>query len=189
MYISCAIIPVSEKIDSYFIKNEIWKSFPDKEENRRRFIYNIEGEDEAKITMISKLAPINTTMLVWKTKEIQEALFNAKIYNIIVKINSSTRNAITDKRHAIKEQDQISEMFNKLAKTNGFNIRGLEIIRTGNIYFKEKKGKSATHYIAEIIANIEVFDMELFKKAFLEGIGKSRGYGLGMIRIQSKDIE
>lgn len=188
MFESSALIDMKKEYDSYFIKNLIWKSFPNKngeDFNTAVGVYSINEYDESinRIVLRSKDKPIDSELLKWESNEITESFLDSKRYVLGVRINSSKRVSGTGKRIGTTDNDEITKRFIELSKLNGFSVNDAGVLRTGCLMFYGKQGRGF-HSYADIIADINVSDITLFKKAFLEGIGKSRGYGLGMVKLQ-----
>lgn len=107
-------------------------------------------------------------------------------YNFKTIINPTRRDAKSDRLIPIKGRENIASWFADKAKRNwGFEIDDgqLQMGKVEVLSFKDKAKRQVVLTQANVSGRLLVTDREKFKKSFTQGIGRSRGFGCGLLQI------
>ena len=100
-------------------------------------------------------------------------------YRFYIETNAVTRHDGKNQKPVLEKENLISWMEQR-ANNNGFTILHTEEIET-----KTVKGKqSIPLYIAEFSGILQITDIEKFKNALINGVGRSKTYGCGLLWIE-----
>lgn len=136
-----------------------------------------------KVTILSNRKPLQVIGTI-ETKIVNPEFLNFKFYRFEILINPTKKNNKTKKIEALRRQDEIKEWFMSKATINGFhvNAESLDIEMLPTVFF-EKKNNELTIGVAKIKGFLEVRDKDQFMMAFQNGIGRSKSFGCGLLKV------
>ncbi len=139
------------------------------------------------ILIISNRRPHQTPQFgVVETKPIHSDFLKYDRYGFEVTINPSKRDSKTGKVVPVKGRDEIVSWFTTRAVSSwGFSVipDKLQIERIGVQTFSNKDGKTVTHGSATFRGALEVVARDKFLQSFIQGIGRGRAFGFGLLQI------
>jgi CRISPR system Cascade subunit CasE len=177
--------------DSYSIHRIVYSLFEDirsAEEKmcgeRSGILYcdNIRNSLSRKILIISNREPVDQNFGAIETKTINENLFNYKNYRFSIKLNAVTR--IENKKIPIKDDVEIIKWFIEKSSKHGFMVheKYIELISHEIDVFTKNKNKVIIN-TALLQGFLQVSSKEVFRKSFVNGIGRAKAFGCGLLQI------
>lgn len=151
-------------------------------------VYADKGGDFStrQILMLSNRKPHQTPQFgEVKTKSIHSDFLAHKCYAFEVTLNPGKRDKETGKVVPIRGREAIEQWFKAHAlKSWGFSVNP-ENLQTNKISVQafEKMGKTITHGSATLQGELTVIDRERFILSFIQGIGRGRAFGFGLLQI------
>src|SRR5690606_13143202 len=118
-------------------------------------------------------------------KPIHSDFLTHERYAFEVTLNPSKRDKQTGKVVPIRGREGIEQWFKAHApKSWGFSVNP-ENLQTNKISVQafEKMGKTITHGSATLQGELTVIDRERFILSFIQGIGRGRAFGFGLLQI------
>lgn len=138
------------------------------------------------ILMVSNRKPHQSPQFgLVETKSISAAFLAHGHYGFEITINPSKRDKDTKKITAIRGNENVASWFKAHAESSwgfGVNPNTLQVLQVGVQTF-EKEGKTVTHGSASIKGELTVIDQDRFKQSFIQGIGRGRAFGFGLLQI------
>lgn len=107
------------------------------------------------------------------------------LYAFEVTLNPSKRDKQTGKVVAIRGREEIEAWFKARAqKSWGFSVNP-ESLQIGqmSVQMFEKSGETITHGSATLKGELTVTDRKQFNLSFIQGIGRGRAFGFGLLQI------
>ena len=155
-------------------------------EDRSMPIWAISNASETqKVFILSKALPRVVHEVVGKNRRtimMPEEFLKQKEYSFKVTLNPVRRQK--DKVFPIKESEQIAIWFCELAKRNGFSVNKDKLC-ISNVYadILKKSNMTVTLNKADISGVLVVENDKLFTDAVLNGIGRSKAFGCGLLQV------
>jgi CRISPR-associated protein Cas6/Cse3/CasE subtype I-E len=87
------------------------------------------------------------------------------------------------KRRSLIHSEDVLQWWERQGRNHGFRPIETEIINTGVVRWTKPSGRSCLVGSQQISGSVVVLDPELWKQAVALGVGRSRAFGLGMLRI------
>ena len=181
--------------DGYGIHKVVYGLFEDirsPQEKRSDFPSGIlftekEGDiRQKKILILSNRKPHLTPQFgKIETKQVPNSFLNYDRYGFEVTINPTRRDSKTKKLIPIKKREEVRRwFFERSCESWGFQSspETMEVGRMGVQIF-EKSGERIVHGFAKLKGTFLVTDREKFQRSFLEGIGRGRAFGFGLLLI------
>jgi CRISPR system Cascade subunit CasE len=138
------------------------------------------------ILMLSNRKPHQTPQFgEVQTRPIHTGFLAHERYAFEVILNPSKRDKKTGKVVPIRGRDGIEQWFMARApKSWGFSVHP-ENLQIGHVSVQsfEKSGKSITHGSAALKGELTVIDRDNFIQSFIQGIGRGRAFGFGLLQI------
>ena len=139
------------------------------------------------ILMLSDRRPHQTPQFgIVETKPIYADFLTHGRYAFDITINPTKRDKHTGKVVAIKGREDIASWFKARSFASwGFSVNP-ENLQIGEISvqrFDEKAGKTVTHGSATLKGELAVIDRARFIQCFIQGIGRGRAFGFGLMQI------
>ena len=182
----------------------LWKLF-EKKDSQRSFLYRQErNHNFLKYYVLSKNIPYDTMGLNLniESKQYNPHIQKGQLLDLSLRANPTI--SINKKRHDVimHEKKKYSmdskkpplqkivqnsglEWFEKCAKKNGFSFDREMIFIDG---YRQNKGRKNQNYIRystiDITGKILVEDAHLFQKTLIQGVGKSKAFGCGLMLIR-----
>ncbi len=138
------------------------------------------------ILMLSNRKPHQTPQFgEVRTKPIHSDFLAHDRYTFEVTLNPGKRHKQTGKIVAVRGRDAIEQWFLERAPISwGFSINP-ENLQTEKISVQtfEKSGRTITHGSATLKGELTVIDRDRFTLSFIQGIGRGRAFGFGLLQI------
>lgn len=151
-------------------------------------VYADKGGDfnSRQILMLSDRRPHQTPQFgTVETKPVAEGFLGHTHYAFEVTLNPGRRDKQTGKIVPMRGGEEVAQWF--LARSNqswGFSVNA-ESLQTEKIGVQtfNKGGRTITHGSATLKGELRVTDPECFRQSFLQGIGRGRAFGFGLLQI------
>jgi CRISPR system Cascade subunit CasE len=151
-------------------------------------IYVDKGGDfnSRQILMLSNRKPHQTPQFgTVESRSVPESFLNHAHYAFEVTLNPGKRDKQTGKIIPMRSREEVAEWF--LARTEkswGFSVNA-ENLQTEKIGVQAfaKDGRTITHGSATLKGELRVTDPDRFRQSFLQGIGRGRAFGFGLLQI------
>jgi CRISPR system Cascade subunit CasE len=179
--------------DDYSIHRIVYDLFPrsDGTADGRGFLYADKGGDfESRIVLIlSKRLPGEPAAGSTESREVTESFLMHEHYAFEVVMNPSRRDAASGKTIAVRGEEGIRDWFIGKAQGWGFIVDPdrLGVSQIGVQRFEHKSDGMVLHNRATLSGVLEVRDRNAFKESFENGIGRSRGFGFGLLQLRPLD--
>lgn len=139
--------------------------------------------------LLSEKAPTIQPWGTWTVQKIPDDFYDHNRYVFSLLANPTMKKVIrnpdgTRAKQGVRiPRTDVGVWFGEKAEKNGFKVLEASIIPRG-IQMSHKGGKSLQHTAVEIQGILQVTDREAFKKAAIEGIGSSKGFGFGLLLLK-----
>ncbi len=138
------------------------------------------------ILMLSNRKPHQTPQFgKVQTTPIQSRFLAHERYAFEVTVNPGKRDNQTGKIVPIRGREAIAQWFMERAPESwGFRVNR-DNLQTDKISVQvfEKSGKTITHGSATLKGELAVIDRDRFRQSFIQGIGRGRAFGFGLLQI------
>lgn len=106
-------------------------------------------------------------------------------YGFEIILNPSKRNKQTGKIEAIRKREDIALWaIERAHKSWGFEVHPDHLqVQINPVSQFDKSGKTITHSSAHLKGELKVIDRALFIQSFLQGIGRGKTFGFGLLQI------
>lgn len=172
-------------IDDYYIHQLVYALFPS--ENERRFLYFVKRESirGREILIQSEVEPQMPKIGYIETKTICEEFFKAKEYAFKVRLVPVTRADGKVSRVLKRKEDVIDWLTSHESDIGVAFIRDtLERCGSGCISMEKNRDlKPIVFFYSDIKGVFIVKDYDKFLSSVVKGIGRSRGFGFGMLQL------
>lgn len=181
--------------DAYALHKVVYGLFDDVRSDAEKqastssgIVYADKGGDfnTRQILMLSNRRPHQTPQFgEVQSKPIHANFLTYERYAFDITINPTKRDKQTGKVIAIRGRDDIAAWFIARAPQSwGFDV-GAEHLQVGQISVQvfEKDGRSITHGSATLTGELVVIDKDRFTQSFMQGIGRGRAFGFGLLQI------
>ena len=151
-------------------------------------VYADKGGDFStrQILMLSNRKPHQTPQFgEVQTRIIHAGFLAYQRYAFEITLNPGKRDKHTGKVIAIRGREAVEQWFKERALASwGFSVNP-DNLQTEKISVQcfEKDGKAITHGSATLKGELSVIDQESFAKSFIQGIGRGRAFGFGLLQI------
>jgi len=151
-------------------------------------VYADKGGDfnTRQVLMLSNREPHQTPQFgKVQTTPIQSRFLAHERYAFEVTVNPGKRDNQTGKIVPIRGREAIAQWFLERAQQSwGFRVHP-DNLQTDNISVQifEKSGKTITHGSATLKGELAVIDRDRFRQSFIQGIGRGRAFGFGLLQI------
>lgn len=106
-------------------------------------------------------------------------------YGFEITLNPSKRNKQTGKVEAIRKREDIALwVIERAHKSWGFDVHPDHLqVQINPVLQFDKRGKTITHSSAHLKGELNVTDRAQFTHSFLQGIGRGKAFGFGLLQI------
>ncbi|MNZ59463.1 CRISPR associated protein [compost metagenome] len=121
-----------------------------------------------------------------QSKPIPEGFLDHAQYRFNVIVNPTRRDNASRKLVPVKDREAIGQWFcERAAKSWGFQVSAqhLQVDRVEVLQFKDKQQNPVTLAQAHLQGQLSVTDREQFRNSFVQGIGRGRTFGCGLLQI------
>lgn len=108
---------------------------------------------------------------------------NGTTWNFRIVANPSKRESGGGKIRAHVSPNYAEEWFLKKAEENGFDVKDLFVGEPDGHYFKKRDGNSVHIVKTVFTGTLTVTDSEKIRNALVNGIGRGKAYGAGMLTL------
>ncbi|WP_434983944.1 type I-E CRISPR-associated protein Cas6/Cse3/CasE [Vreelandella zhaodongensis] len=142
-----------------------------------------------KILMLSNRAPKTSVDGQYGevlSKPISESFLEHDQYRFKVIVNPTRRDSASRKLFAVRGRDDVAQWFTERAtKSWGFDVspQHLQVDKIEVLQFKDKHQRQVTIGQAHVQGLLRVTDKQQFTHSFMQGIGRARAYGCGLLQI------
>lgn len=181
--------------DAYALHKVVYGLFEDVRSDAEKqtsipsgIVYTDKGGDfnERQILLLSNRKPHQTPQFgEVKTKPIYSDFLAHERYAFEITLNPGKRDKQTGKIVPIRGRESIEQWFRERApKYWGFSVNP-ENLQTEKISVQvfEKMGQTITHGSATLKGELTVLDGDRFILSFIQGIGRGRAFGFGLLQI------
>jgi CRISPR system Cascade subunit CasE len=172
--------------DAYAWHNALWKCFPEKENEKRHFLFRLdELPRDMKVLMLSSDKPEILYWGNWQTKSIPPSFLSHPVYRFQIKANPTMLRLKDRRRIGIYNEERLCEWLVRKGSQNGFSIEqdSLQINGPMDETFT-RKGKIGKHTWADFKGILNVTDNDAFNRGFYNGIGSAKSFGYGMLMLE-----
>jgi len=170
-------------LDEYGIHKLVYSHFPGKQ---RHFLYADKGGrfGQRSILMLSRDNPV-TVCGNLQTATVPLNYLEHDLYFFEVFLNPVVRKTGEKNGSAVTGCSDLLSWFTQRDKTWGFvaDLACLEVVNFGLQKFIAK-GRTVTYNHATFRGILRVFDRNLFKGSFENGIGRGKAFGFGLLQIK-----
>lgn len=138
------------------------------------------------ILMLSTRRPHQTPQFgEVESRVIKPDFVQHKRYGFEITLNPSKRNKQSGKIEAIRNRDEIALWaIERAHKSWGFEIHPDHLqVQINPVLQFNKNGKTVTHNSAHLKGELKVTDRTQFMQSFLNGIGRGKAFGFGLLQI------
>lgn len=121
---------------------------------------------------------------LWRCREIDDAYFNAEKYRFSLLANPVKLDRKTRKRTPLTDSETLLAWLQRKAGKSGFQLQKTNITpQTTKPFLKQKKKNSNVIHLHTVRFDgiLTATDPALFRQAFQNGIGRGKGFGLGLL--------
>ena len=187
------------------LKNLVWKFFPG--QKTRDYLFTLRNNGTTEILVQSPTKPFATNgNWAVESQPYNPTFEKGQKINFWVRVNAARRNA-NGKRVGVQSeyiqklidfhipQDQwptgeqilkrsIGGWFNEIGRYQGFELTAADISDPLVTMFRDHRGNGKPVYLHEVTGTLKVTDPKKFKALTEAGVGKMRGFGLGMLVLE-----
>ena len=183
-------IKALEVKDAYSIHKAVYSLFPKEDGKTRDFLFVDKGGvwNERQILIVSSRLPLQPQFGKIRSKEIPVTFLEYEYYGFEVKANPVVRVGETKKHVPVRGSEELQEWFTKKSGGYGFSIeeKSLQVNHAGVIQF-DKDGSKCTYNTATFIGRLRVQDRKLFQECFINGLGRGKAFGFGLLQLVPLD--
>ena len=184
--------------NAHALHQRIMQGFPDEQRERARADWHIlfRHEPDSNIVLVQSVTvdPPNWQRLppgyltrIHQPKCLDamlERLHQDQILQFRLKANPSKRSKVTTKTVALTRKQERLSWLERQATRSGFHLVEADQIPVPNIYGRKPKSSSSIQIICVLFQGVlQITNVELFRKALQQGIGRGRSYGCGLLSI------
>jgi CRISPR system Cascade subunit CasE len=183
--------------NAHDLHRTIMQAFPDEQRKNPRADWNVlfRQEPDTNIILVqstaqeepdwSQLPAGYLTDYHSKPFKLQASQFQPnQIFQFRLKANPSKRNKETGKIMGLFFQPDQINWLERQAKHHGFDLQGVNVIPTPNVFGKKSKEGSPIKIFTVLYQGIlQVKDSSLFFETIQQGVGRGRSYGCGLLSI------
>jgi len=170
--------------DPYSLHKCIYSLFPS---NERRFLFYDQGGDLRfrRILLVSQEQPLVPEIGMIESKFIPQGFFKHQRYAFQVLLNPVEQPQGSRGKMPVVGRDALRDWFARRQERWGFasNSEDLEIFNLG-VQTIHKAERTITYNMAEFRGVLEVTDRECFIDSFINGIGRGKAFGFGLLQIR-----
>lgn len=172
--------------DSYAWHQAIWKSFPERDGEKRDFLFRVDIQDDTfRAYILSGEKPVVPEWGSWRTKEVAPSFLEHDRYRFQLKANPTMRRSSDKRRLGIWQEDRLHGWIRRKARQNGFSLdeNHLRVSAAIEERFRQKN-RRGKHIAVPFQGILKVTDRKAFKAGFHKGIGSAKGFGFGLLMLQ-----
>lgn len=118
-----------------------------------------------------------------QTKPYTMAYKSDQLFSFRMRANPTVRKMDTRKNEPIRSEEELVQWIMKKAKANGFDIQEVMVnIEKPKVSYKGDNKQTHHSVLFNGVAN--VVDADKFKKSLMNGIGRAKSYGFGMMSVK-----
>jgi len=188
-------VKVLKITDAYSLHKQVYSLFEDIRSDQEKansqssgILWVDKGGDFhcRQILMLSTRKPHQTPQFgEVETRNIKSNFVEYQRYGFEITLNPVKKNSKTGKIAAIRKHDDIALWaIERAHKSWGFEIDPSYLqVQINPVQQFKKNGRTVTHNSAHLKGELKVIDKQLFKQSFLNGIGRGKAFGFGLLQI------
>jgi CRISPR system Cascade subunit CasE len=181
--------------NAHGLHQRIMQAFPDEERERARADWQVlfRQEPEGEVVLVSSAiegdwARLPGSYLVGaKSKSVvldEEHLAVGRVFQFRLRANPSKRDNESRKLIGLYHQRDQLDWLDRQGRNHGFELRGVDVIPTPNVFGVKEKGKAPVRMTTVLFQGLlMVTDSALLLSAVRGGIGRGRSYGCGLLSV------
>lgn len=175
-------IKTLEIVDEYSIHKTVYDLFPGSERSFLYYKYPQTQSPTLKILILSKKTPEQPELGELESKPVDDSFLHKTRYAFKVRLNPVARSNNIAK--AIVGNEALVDWFHKKESGWGFKTvpESLELQDIGVVQF-ERGSHTITINECTFIGTLEVTNRTLFIEGFRDGLGRSKGFGFGLLQL------
>ena len=172
------------KANHYSWHQLLWKAFPGREDESRRFLFRVDDKEGLfEILLLSPYAPVHPGWGIWETKMIDPGFLGHRQYLFQLRANPTKRDKKSRKRYTLHDLEQIEEWMGRKAQNSGFEL--ISCRASSPVWVPFSKGpQKGIHGSVDFDGVLQVTDREVFEGVFHKGIGTAKAFGYGMLALR-----
>jgi len=184
-----------DRSNAHAFHQRIMQAFPNEQRAQARADWQVlfRQEPDSNVVLVQSAIAGNWEILPedYLAKH-QSKLFNAepqhfeagRMLQFRLKANPSKRDNQTKKLIGMFHQTDQLAWLERHANQNGFQVHGVDVIPTPNVFGNKVGGKAPIRLVTVLYQGIlQVTDSDRFMAAMQQGIGRGRAYGCGLLSI------
>lgn len=197
---------INDRKGPYDAHRDLWRLM-DTEDGPRQFLFSIHNNGRIIYSVSENIPVCNDNTWKVEVKPYDPQIQNGDLFRFYLCANPTVTNSNTGKhqRHDVvmakKKQlkdagqdvdmqsiitETVSEWIMKKGKSNGFEIPSPSSLLIHSYQRNEMRSKDRKIVFSSVVIEgiLRVTDLESFRNALFKGIGKSKGFGCGMLMIK-----
>lgn len=199
MYLTQALIPYDiaarlKLFNAYDWHQFAWRAFPGREQESRNFLTRLERQEREsrfRLLILSASPPqqpdsVTDSAVVWQSKGVSDSFLNHAAYRFKLRVNPTKRDHKTRKRIPLLMQEEQRAWLDRKAQQAGFRVvaESLRLLPEGRQRFRNRtQKKTGLHHAVECQGILVVEQQDLFREAFMRGIGSAKAFGFGLLAL------
>lgn len=172
--------------DRYGVHRAVYSLFPKLPDGSRDFLFVDKGGDREgrRILILSEREPQEPEFGDIECRLVPAGLFEFDRYGFEVVLNPTRRGSSTGKLVPVTDHQELQSWFHSRSEVWGFRAdhEALEIRDKGVVTFKKDTG-TVVYNSATFVGVLSVVDRALFQRAFVEGMGRAKAFGFGLLQL------
>ena len=176
--------------DPYKLHQWIWDSLPDDPGAKRDFLFRSDvAHGFLRILLLSERTPVGSSDATWKTTEVSTTFLSHGTYRFQIRANPAFRRASDHRRLAITDEAALRDWFARKFGAAGCEVGDLELSAPRKFQFRKGGGtRPGTLCAVDASGTLVVKNEAAFRTAFDAGIGPAKGFGFGILLLQSVQL-
>lgn len=183
--------------DNYAWHREIWRAFPDRENEERDFLFRLD-RDANRVTVwilsAQKPTPLEWGQKTrgWEIKEVSDTFLTHRRYQFSLRVNPTVMHVVRNdagerkkngQRKTIYDATELERWLRNKGEQSGFAIEQYACAPPVKEYFY-KQGIKGVHARVDFTGVLTVSDPEKFQYAYQHGIGPAKAFGFGLLLLR-----
>lgn len=174
-------------INDYVLHQKIFNLFPDTKD--RCFLYSSKLSRGPMVTVLvqSETKPEKPLFGEYESKQIEDSFFEHKRYLFQCKFCPVKQISHSKKTIPIKNEEEVFKWLKSREENFGVLFHEETLLKNedGSMIMRQKDNPSRIHIdYVEVTGVLDVKDVALFNRTIKNGIGRSKGFGLGMLQLR-----
>lgn len=179
--------------DPYVWHQQLWRAFPGKDGELRKFLFRIDDRREAfRVLVLSPEPPVVPDWGRWEVRKVAEGFLSHDQYIFQVRANPTIKHVVRDaagerkkngRRTGIYDSEKLRAWIGRKALQSGIEILDCSAGPPIHSYFVKER-RRGKHIAVDFQGALRVKDRAAFEKTFHTGIGPAKAFGFGLLILQ-----